>query len=146
MMVTMVSGQATYRGAALSARPDGCREQFQNLLGELRQDPRFDEWCHLTSALGLGGMTLRALADLHDGVAEALIPELGNWDAPRRADPGVQSGPVLLGADGAGDGLADGQVLAPALVPGYLPAPPPLVREVPAQWVGFEGRTGVAAS
>ncbi len=58
---------------------DTRREQLLNRLCELQEDPRFAEWCRLTSALGLGGLTLGQLAALSVGAAEAAFPEVGEW-------------------------------------------------------------------
>ena len=62
-----------------SAGPNPQREQLMNWLCELREDPRFAEWCRLTSALGLGALTLGQIAALPAGTAESVFPELGEW-------------------------------------------------------------------
>lgn len=62
-----------------SASPNSQREQLMNWLCELREDPHFAEWCRLTSALGLGALTLGQIAALPAGTAESVFPELGEW-------------------------------------------------------------------
>jgi hypothetical protein len=60
--------------------PDPEREELLNQLCKLREDPRFGEWCRLTSALGLGSLPLAQLAALHADTAEAIFPEIGEWE------------------------------------------------------------------
>jgi hypothetical protein len=150
MMMVNGSSQAIHRSAPLAPRPDGCRERILNLLCEVRQDSRFDEWCRLTSALGLGGLTLRTLAELHDGAAEALFPELLVPDASRETDLDGMLGIMPIAPDGSEDNISVGTLGAGIGVSRpALPAPPvrELVMPLPTVNNGtYDGRADAAAS
>ena len=150
MMITTGDHQVFLSGPAGKSCADRHREQLLNLLCEVRQDDRFEEWCHLARALGLGGLTLRALADLHEGAAEALIPELLGGETLHMADRGMMPAALLGGQDGADD-----TVSSPPELPGcplsrpQFPRPPhaEVVVPLPALSNGtYDGRATAAAS
>ncbi|HEY8599600.1 MAG TPA: hypothetical protein VIL85_14275 [Thermomicrobiales bacterium] len=94
--------------------PDPAREEVLNQLCTLREDPRFAEWCRLTSALGLGNLSLGQLAALHADAAETIFPEVGEWGQPEVSGFTRQSIAMSIpfgfaGRDGARDAvLGDG--------------------------------------
>jgi len=148
-MVTMGVSQAILSGPAFTTGLDKHHEQLLNLLCEIRQDARFEEWCRLARALGLGGLTLRALADLHEGAAEALIPELLGGESLRATDFGVLPDALLSGPDGTKDNVSSRPELPrSALSHAQLPTLPnaELVVPLPAMSNGTYDRRGSAAA
>lgn len=143
------NGHIAQKVAVLPVKPSVQCEELRNFRCELRQDPRFDEWCRLTSPLGLGGQTLRALAALHDSAVEGWFPEVAAWGVPAEA----KALPVALDRrDGdetrpADAVLADPVVNLPApwRPDGWSPERSPAALPADLGASGFDGRAAVVA-
>lgn len=98
--------------------PDHRREELLNRLCTLREDPRFAEWCFLTSALGLGDLPLGGLVALGDDTAAALFPEVRAAAHTNDGDAAHTPPRALVPRDRAGRAVSTDQVLGTGALPG----------------------------